>query len=148
MGGRLFAPSQILGFTPAQLRGGSGRAPLSNCRIPFVIAALVVASAPTFVAAQAQPLNLSSETAGRLSISDQVRGLAAKLEAEVALKRISSSNADRVHRELNEVQAQIAADRDRHGGRNTVAERFDLQDQVDKIADEIQKDTVGGAPIR
>ena len=121
---------------------------MSNCRIPFVIAALVVASAPTFVAAQAQPLNLSSETAGRLSISDQVRGLAAKLEAEVALKRISSSNADRVHRELNEVQAQIAADRDRHGGRNTVAERFDLQDQVDKIADEIQKDTVGGAPIR
>jgi len=109
-----------------------------------IAAAIAVAavSAPMLTHAQGAPLRLSDPAARRTSVEDQLRDLNARLTAEVRARQISPTNADIIQRELNELQAQRSDAQDTNGGHATLSDRFDLQTQVDKIADEMSKDTV------
>jgi hypothetical protein len=116
-------------------------------RVIAAFIAAAAASAPIRASAQGEPLRISGDPPAEISLDDQARTLGANVTTEIRANRISPGNANLVQRELNGVQSQIAADRDRHGGRLTVAERIDLQGQIDKIADEIRKDTgIAGSP--
>ena len=116
-------------------------------RLMAAMIALAAASAPGLALSQGAPLRPAADTPGQAKLSDQVLALDAKLAARIKANRISPVNADLIQRELNDVQARIAADRDAHGGQLTVAERLRQQAQIDKIADEIRKATlVTGAP--
>ena len=119
---------------------------MSNCRAARAIAAAIVvaaASLPTLSYAQGAPLKLPDPATHRSSIEDQLRDLNVKLASEIRARQISPANAEIIQRELNEVQAQRGDAQDVNGGHATLSERFDLQAQLDKIADEISKDTVG-----
>ena len=120
---------------------------MSNSKIGVAaIVAVLAASAPGAAAAQNAPLDLSSSPSagmsGRTSISDRVRALNAKVTAELGSRQISPTNAVVIQRELNGIQGQLSADQEKDGGHLTVADHLDLQAQVDKISDEIRKDTL------
>jgi len=106
-------------------------------------AVALAAASPALARAQGAPLQLSEPTPRRVTLEDQMRHLNAQVTADVSAKRISPANALIIQRELNGVQGQLGDARDGNGGHATLSERFDLQAQLDRIADEIRKDSVG-----
>ena len=106
-------------------------------------AAIIAASLPAL--AQAQDMPLSSADNPPAGIHEQLDHLAVRIDRGLSTGGLSQAEADRAHREINRIEDQASADRERDGGRLTDADRFDLQAQINHLAEAIRWERADGA---
>jgi len=103
-------------------------------------AAAIMLALPGLAAAQTPVLHLPPSAAVRPSITTQLSQLGDRIDRYVAEGRLSSADADHARRELNRIQDQASADRERNGGHMALADRFELHAQIDRLREEIRQE--------
>ncbi len=104
-----------------------------------VAAAGLYASFPGPAPAQAPIVHLPDRAVTRPGVVAQLDELSSRIDRYVAQGRLSPADADHARRELNRIQGEVTDARERSGGRFEVADRFELQSQVDKLRREIHR---------
>jgi len=112
-----------------------------------LLAALAVAGAASVqVSASAQNApTVSHVPSARNGLSEQLDRLSARIDRRLARGQISQRNADKTHREINDLQAEASDDRLQNGGQLKVADRFGLQARITQLKEEIDRDRTTGA---
>ena len=100
----------------------------------------IAASLPSLGLAQGSRLDLSAKPSALHRIIEQLDRLNSGIDREVAQGRLARPDADRAHREISGIQAQMTADREEHGGRVTVADRFDLQARINRLRENLRQE--------
>ena len=113
--------------------------------------AALAASGVAWVQAPASAQNAPPAThhpSARNSLNDQLDQLSARINHRLARGQISPHDADKTHREINDLQAEASDDRLQNGGQLKEADRFSLQDRITQLKEEIDRDRTTGAPPR
>jgi hypothetical protein len=105
----------------------------------------IAASLPGLGLAQGSRLDLSERPSALHRIIEQLDRLGGRIDREVAQGRLARPDADRARREINSIQDQMNADREEHGGRVTVADRFDLQARIDRLKENLRQERINAA---
>jgi len=66
-------------------------------------------------------------------IAVQLDALSSRIHRYIAQGRLSPVDVDQARRELHRIQGEFTDDRERNGGRLEVADRFELQSQIDRL---------------
>jgi len=111
------------------------------------LAAAGAASVQAPASAQNAPTVTHSPSA-RNGLSEQLAQLSARIDRRLARGQMSQHDADKTHREINDLQAEASDDRLQNGGQLKEADRFSLQDRITQLKEEIDRDRTTGAPPR
>jgi hypothetical protein len=112
-----------------------------------ILAALAAAGAAS-VQAPASAQNAPPVThrpSARNGLSEQLTQLSARIDRRLARGQISRHDADKTHREINDLQSETSNDRLQNGGQLKEADRFNLQERITQLKEEIDRDRTTGA---
>ena len=82
----------------------------------------------------------------RNGLNEQLRRLDAAIDRRLAHGHISRHDAAGAHREVFDIQSDLSDTRLRNGGQVPPDEHFRLQDRVNKLQDQIDRERTGGPP--
>jgi len=71
--------------------------------------------------------------------------LSARIDRRLARGQLSRFDADKAHREINDLQAEASDDRLQNGGRLKEADRFGLKARITRLKEAIDKERTSGA---
>jgi len=114
-----------------------------------LLAALVaVGAASVQLSASAQNAPpVTHQPSARNGLSEQLDQLSARIDRRLARGQMSQHDADKTHREINDLQAEASSDRLQNGGQLKGADRFGLQDRITQLKEEIDRDRTTGASV-
>ena len=115
----------------------------SACVSALVV--LAALSSPVGALAQGAPPAVAPPSE-RNGVSEQLRRLDATIDRRLARGHISKDDAAAAHREVYDVQSDVADVRLHNGGEVPSDEHFRLQDRVNKLQQKIDSERIGGAP--
>jgi len=121
---------------------------MRNAFLAAVAAATLAASLPAFALAQAPIVHLPDRAAMRPGVSAQLTELSGRIDRYVAQGRLSAADADHARREINRFQGEASDERERNGGQRAIADRFELQSQIDKFREDLLRERASGPSAR
>jgi hypothetical protein len=113
------------------------------------LAALVVfaaLSSPIAVLAQATAPPRAAPPTERNGLDEQLHRLDVTIDRRLAHGHISRHDAAAAHRDVYDIQSDVADVRLRNGGQVPSDEHFRLQDRVNKLRERIDSERIGGSP--
>jgi len=117
-------------------------------KVVLVAAASLFASLSGPALAQAPIVHLPDSAVTRRGVDVQLTELSGRIDRYVAQGRLSPADADHARRELNRVQGEVGDARGRNGGHMATADRFELQSQIDKLRQDLDRERTGAPGVR
>ncbi len=105
-------------------------------------ALIIAASLPSLGWAQGLRLDLTERPFAFHRIDEQLDRLSSRIDRDMAQGQRARADTEQAHREINGLQDQLNADREEHGGRITVPDRFDLQARIDRLKESLRIERV------
>ena len=102
-----------------------------------------VLSSPAAIAAQTTAPPHAPPPTERNGVSEQLHRLSITIDRRLAHGHISKDDADAAHREVDDIQSDLADVRLRNGGQVPSGEHFRLQDRVNKLKEKIDSERIG-----
>ena len=110
------------------------------------LATLATLSAPAAAPAQDTAPPRVAPPTERNGLNEQLHRLDVSIDRRLAHGHISKHDAAAAHREIFDIQSDVADARLRNGGQVPSDEHFRLQDRVNKLQEQIDRERIGGAP--
>ena len=110
------------------------------------LAALVALAAlptPAAVAAQTTAPPRAPPPSERNGVTEQLNRLSITIDRRLTHGHISKDNAAAAHREVDDIQSDLADVRLRNGGQVPPDEHFRLQDRVNKLKEKVDSERIG-----
>ncbi len=108
------------------------------------LAAAGAASVQVSASAQTAP-TVAHHPSARNGLNEQLDQLSARIDRRLARGQLSQRDADKTHREINDLQAEASDDRLQNGGKLKEADRFGLQERIIQLKEEIDRRTTGAS---
>ena len=119
-----------------------GRKPMKTaCMAAVVVFAAL--STPAAVPAQDTAPPRAAPPSERNGLSEQLHRLDVRIDRRLAHGHISKHDAAAAHREVYDIQSDLADVRLRNGGQVPSDEHFRLQDRVNKLSEKIDSQRIG-----
>ena len=109
-----------------------------------VLVVLAALSSAVAAFAQATPPPPAASPTERNGLSEQLDRLNVTIDRRQAHGHISRDDAAAAHREVYDIQSDVADARLRNGGQVSVDEHFRLQDRINKLQAQIDSERTGG----
>lgn len=108
----------------------------------------IAAAAPGLGLAQVARLDLTERPPAFHLIDERLDRLSSRIDRQMTHGWLARTATEQAHREINGMKDQLNADREQHGGRITVPDRFYLQARIDRLEESLRIERVNVANPR
>jgi hypothetical protein len=111
------------------------------CLTALVVLAILPSTSATLAQTTAPPR--APPPSERNGVTEQLQRLSITIDRRLAHGHISKDDAAAAHREVDDIQSDLADVRLRNGGQVPSDEHFRLQDRVNKLKEKIDSERIG-----